>query len=272
MEAVRLITFYMLFNNLQSVVESRFDTLALFSISDCPTDFEAHCRNAQYNEKRLKKTLKKANSASSLCTMDVGGSSYDTVSNVLLDLINQESVNFQGRCMDKNEKAVLSLNKDTLIFTYVTFDITRYISSFLSVADIDTTLVAVTIKAMYPKLILNKPNFIFSHEASFEVEVQKTAIGQFKEEYEISYVGFMYLKESERDIETVQKPCDQRPNTAYCFYRELDKFKRQDCFKERLIDYTDDVLLNQTVYEMMEDSNLRVILVNGFGGAILDCR
>jgi len=102
-------------------------------------------------------------------------------------------LNFTGQCLDKQTAFDLDVPKDFLIVTYVSFELTKIIASMLLTMDI--VLVAITTKPMYPTPLLEHSTFIFSFEASFEAEAHLTGIMNLKKEYNITYVGFLYLKE-----------------------------------------------------------------------------
>ena len=247
------------------------DTLALFSISDCPVENQHHCTNARINEQRMRAAREVAASAEvntpyQLCTIDVQNS-FAIAGEVILELLNNKQVNFNEKCINKTANATFTLNR-TLIFTYVPFEMTQFIASLLLLKDIDPTFLAVTTKSIYPSDLFEKDNFIFSYEGSFEIEVQREAIKRLKDEYDISYMGVIYLKESDSDLAIVNKPCHEREETAFCFYTGLDKKNNQDCIKEILVDYTNNEAVNETINLIMQDQHLRIIFVYGFGSSI----
>ena len=114
-----------------------------------------------------------------LCTVDVG-TSFSKAGELILELLNNREVNYHGRCIDRTSNVTLSINH-TLIFTFIPYEMTRFIASLLLLKDIDTTLMAITTQSIYPTELLQKDTFIFSFEASFEIEVQRGAVQRLKD-------------------------------------------------------------------------------------------
>ncbi|XP_066914590.1 uncharacterized protein [Clytia hemisphaerica] len=241
-------------------------TLALFSILNCPQGDKLQCQNAAINEKTLRKSHEKLNIPQKLCTIDVENSNQIVVE-VLLDLINFYQVDFSGKCRDKSVNVRLKL-EEIVIFTYVSFEMTRLISSLLMIKDIDTTLISITTEKMYPSQLLEKDIFIFSYETSFQRDVQKESVQYLKQEYNISYMAVIYFKESDKDNELVRKPCKNRPETAFCFYVDADKNNQNDCIKELFLDINDKDAVSKAMNFMVKDPHLRVLMAYGFGSTI----
>ena len=245
------------------------DTLALFSISGCPLENQHHCNNARINEERMRAAREVAvqvNTPYELCTLDVA-SSFSKVGEVIFELLNNEEVNFFGRCINQTVNANFSIN-NTLLFTYISYEMTRFVSSLLLLKDIDPTIVAITTEPMYPSDLFDKDTFIYSYETSFEIDIQRKAVKKLKDQYGISYIGVIYLQDSSDDLETINKPCKKRGDTAFCFYTELDEKYKSDCIKEMLVDLSNDASVRESVDLIMEDPHLRVVIVYGFGGSI----
>ena len=249
------------------LVRCERDTLALFSISNCQPDNKLHCQNAAINEKTMKQAHQKAKRPYHLCTIDVQNSNKIAV-DVMLDLINFDQVDFSGKCRSQTNDSVILQLSEVLLFTYVPFEMTRLISSLLLVKGVDVTMVSITTQQMYPFLLLEKDTFIYSYESSFQIGIQKKAIQYLKNEYNISYMAVIYFKESDKDIETVRKPCEDRPETPFCFYVNADKIDHKDCIKELFLDISDNESIKRTMRFMEEDPNLRVLLTYGFGSTI----
>ena len=254
-----------------SRIKCESDTLALFSISNCPKENNHHCRNARNNEKRMRAAWKVTVSNDGrplyqLCTIDVENS-FEIASELILELLNEDQVNYHSRCIDKTANVTLQVNK-TLIFTYIPFEMTRFIASLLLLKDVDPTLVAITTKSVYPSGLFEKDNLIFSYEGSFEIDIQHTAVKGLRDKYGVSYSGVIYLKESDEDLQIINKPCHEREETAFCFYVNTDKNTKGDCLREIIVDYNDDKAVNETINFIMKDPHLRVLIVYGFGSSI----
>ena len=80
------------------------------------------------------------------------------------------------------------------------------ISALLLIKGVDTTLISITFEGMYPSYFIEKDNFIYSYETSYQIGVQKKALQYLKKEYNISYMTVIYLKESENDLAVIKKP------------------------------------------------------------------
>ena len=55
------------------------------------------------------------------------------------------------------------------------------------------------------------------------------------EQYGLTYSAVLYLKESEDDVAMVNKPCEERRDSAFCFYLEADKISGNHCMKELMV-------------------------------------
>ena len=243
------------------------DTLALFSILDCPEEFQNHCENARINAIRMRWAHSITIPTYKLCTIDVENS-YQYVTDIILDVINFEATNYCGKCFDRTENITLSLsNAHGIIFTYVPFEMARYIASLLLVKLVDVVLISVTTQAMYPSPLIDENDFIFGYESSLEIGVQRKSINSFFEHYGMTYSAVLYLKENEQDSNTIKKPCHEREETAFCFYLGLDKLDKKHCIKEKLVDPKSDQELNYTMYFIKQDPHLRVLVLYGFGAS-----
>jgi len=196
------------------------------------------------------------------CTLNMKNST-DIVIETMFQVIIERKLNYTGQCLDKQLVFDLDVSEDLFIFTYVSFELTRIIASMLLTMDI--VLVAITTQPMYPAQLLDQTKFIFGFETSFEAEIHLTGITNLKKDYNMTYVGFLYLKEFDEDEQNFEKPCSDRESSAFCLYADLDKEHHENCYREILVDYRDPVSVNKTMNLIWQDPNLRVVVLYGSG-------
>ena len=240
------------------------DTLALFSVANCPEDFRLHCENARITALRMRWANQVSKYPYKQCTIDIQNS-YLMATNIILEVMDQEQVNYYGRCFDKTKNVTLTFkNTKGFIFTYVPFEMTRFIASLLLTAKPDIGLISITLESMNPSPLVDEDLFVFGYETSFGVGMHKTGINDLFEEYDMTAV--LYLKQNTEDTETIKKPCEERSEeTAFCFYINADKTERKHCIKELLLDANDDKEIAKTMDLLKQDPHLRVMILYGFG-------
>ena len=179
---------------------------------------------------------------------------------------------------DDVENGVLStlcINKDTyefplktskvgfqVVFTYLTFHLTRLISYLLLNKD-DIILVSLTQEGMYPYQLVEKPTFVFSHEASYGADKQDI-VSRWMKEIDLTYVAVIYSKESGEDARSINKACDERVDSAFFYYMSLDSSEHNKCYKEMLIDTNNPVEVKDKLNLIKSYPDLRFLCFNGY--------
>ena len=115
---------------------------------------------------------------------------------------------------------------------------------------------------MLPSLLVDKPTFIYSHEASYSKSTQAN-VQEMLNDGDISYLAILYSKEYAQDEDIVLRDCEERPESAFCYYLELDIEKHQKCYKEILIDSRNVTQTNKTIHTIYKDPNLRFLTFYG---------
>ena len=241
------------------------DTLALFQMTGCPPGSEHRCQIASEVESRYR-FLKDNNTLGSaaLCTVDVGDDDMFVV-DMILTIFETGKISFaQGSCINQTVAVDFVMAQNPIIFTYVSFETTRLISSLLSVDLTDSImLIAVTEQAMFPNALLERTTFVYSYDTSYTLEMHQHSFMDLKDHFQISYVAFLYLKDYEEDEITINKPCDERSDTAYCFYKEQDRFEHKNCYKEKMVRGANQ--FKEAIELLRMDPHLRTMIVYGYG-------
>ena len=114
-----------------SFVESR-QYLGLFTLTNCEKELE--CSNALVNENRMviHHSTKKYSEDIHLCTMDVQNN-HEKLLHIILNLTERNS-SFTLDCRN-NTKMNFNYDNQILIFTYMSFELTRIASSIILLDD-----------------------------------------------------------------------------------------------------------------------------------------
>ena len=248
------------------------NTLGLFQMTGCATDTQHRCQIASEVESRyrfLKNNGSMLNAA--LCTLDVADNNMMVV-DLILTLFETGNMSFEaGSCINKTVSFVFKMSENPVIFTYVSFETTRLISSLISIDKTDSiVLLAVTDQPMFPNALLERLAFVYSYEMSFTLEMHQHSIMDLKNYYGITYIAFLYLKDSEDDEAIIREPCHKRSDTAYCFYMLHDWFDHKNCYKEKIVRDVDK--FNETLDLLTVDPHLRTIIMYGYGPRVLGFR
>ena len=247
------------------------DTLALFQLTECPAGSEHHCQIASDVESKYR-FLKNNNIINArLCTMDVGNNDLKVLDMILTILEKGQISLSNGTCINETVHFDFVLAQNPILFTYVSHETTRLISSLLSIDRTDSImLIAITHQAMYPNVLLERVTFIYSYEMSYTVEMHKQSLMHLQSEFKISYSAFLFLKESEQDELIIKQPCDLRKETAFCMYVLQDKFLHQNCYKEKIIRGHESY--QEAMEQLNDDPHLRTIVVYGYGPSVVNFR
>ena len=265
-------TTLLMMQKVSEVSATTSDTLALFQMTGCTPGLEHRCQIASEVESRYR-FLKNNNTLGSaaLCTVDVGDDDMLVV-DMILTIFETGKISFaQGSCINETVAVDFVMAQNPIIFTYVSFKTTRLISSLLSVDLSDSImLIAVTDQAMFPNALLERITFVYSYETSFTLEMHQHSLMNLKNHFQISYSAFLYLKDSEEDEITINKPCHERSETAYCFYKAQDRFEHKNCYKEKMVRGTDQ--FKEAIELLRMDPHLRTMIVYGYGPVLIRFR
>ena len=247
------------------------DTLALFQMTGCAPDSEHRCQIAAQVESRFRFIKNNNTIRAELCTLEVGGDNLRVV-DMVMTILETGKISFEkGACINETVSVEFSMDKKIILFTYVSHETTRLISSLFTIDNTDSIiLVAVTDQAMYPNALLERVTFMYSYEMGYTLEMHKHSLMNLQNHFEISYSAFLYLKHSEEDEIIIRESCDKRSSTAYCFYKEQDGFERKNCYKEKMVR---SVGSYKEVMELLtNDSHLRTMVVYGYGPEVNNFR
>ena len=244
--------------------EQKVSILGLFTFSNCTTGNEFECQNALFNENSMIKVHQKQQFwfTVNLCTRDVQNSSKK-LTDVLLPMVSQDKGSVAMKC--RNGDMVFQRSDTyTLVFTYVSFHLTRLISSIM-LPMTNVLLVSVTDQPMYPAYYVEHPNAVYSYEAGFGDAVHKEFI-KVKNRLNISYGLFLNLWGDDSTKITNKKTCAESEidNTAMCTYIKLNP---NDCYKELNINIEKHESI-QNALKHAKKFNLSFILLNGNSQAI----
>ena len=245
-------------------VDGKFDTLGLFTTSNCRLAEKYLCENIRANANGL---LTDRHAALHLdnrevCFIDFKNSEAFVVE-VLMDL-QDEVLNVSELCWNTNTSFHYKLENFPILITYMSFDLTRLVS-YLLVNEATILLVAMTTEKMYPSPLVLKPGFVYSYESSYDIE-QQGKLHELMKSFEISYLAILYLKEFTNEV--IEEDCAKNNKTAFCYYTRLDKDKNQRCFEEFSVDPKNKTEMTETLNLILEIPNLRFLLVYGFWSSI----
>ena len=187
------------------------DILALFTLTNCEKEFE--CSNALVNENRmvLHHSTKKYSEDVHLCTLDVQNN-HEKLLEMSFPLT--DGIDIELKCRHNTSLHVQG-DKAIAIFTYMSFELTRIISSLILPFGLHF-LICVTEKTMHPPYFLDHPNAVYSYEASFGQEMHRDGFMKIKNNLNISYMAILNLRE--RQIQ--QQTEDIMQHSAWDLYTE----------------------------------------------------
>lgn len=261
---------------------SNFNILGLFTVSGCSTGEEYLCQNAFVNLQGIHRGYQSQKWPQ--CFIDAKNSEV-VVSELIFsfieelrhsDVVEESSNSKENVGGEKNGGlSALCINRDTygfllktsnvgyqVILTYLTFHLTRLVSYLLLNED-DVILVSLTQESMYPYQLVERPTFVFSHEASYGVDKQHIISGWMKE-IDLTYAAVIYSKENSEDAHLINRECDERVDSAFCYYMKMDSSEQKRCYKEILIDTKNENEVNKTLNMILSYPDLRFLFFNGY--------
>ena len=90
--------------------------------------------------------------------------------NVLFEIIENPTFKMTGLCKEKNRNDRTRRNR-LIVFTYLSFELTRIVSSMLLHNDI--VVLSVTEELMYPSYYLDHPYSYYSYQASLGKDIHR---------------------------------------------------------------------------------------------------
>ena len=258
-----------------------FNLLGLFTLSGCAPDHQYLCENAVVNQQGIHREYRKA--GWSQCFVDAKNSSevvaeltfsFMQILRTKTDSGDDNDNSDEGQTHDGEEFSKLCVNRDTygfparsvgyqIIITYLTFHLTRLVSYLLYNED-NVFLISLTQESMYPYQLVAKPTFVYSHEASYSVE-KRDIVSGWMQEIELSYVAVIYSKESAEDVLAIDKACDERTDSAFCYYLKLDSTKKHNgCYKEIIMDTSDPTEVKEKLNMILSYPDLRFLSFDGY--------
>eukprot|EP00111_Clytia_hemisphaerica_P006445 TCONS_00018723-protein len=269
-----MLLYFLLLNILPSTMANEpidWEILGLFTMTNCQPGFEHHCLDAQWTAESFlverenkegydEETVKKRFRSKYFCIIDMKDS-MEAVNNFALPFIEHPVTNTSGMCSHGNASTIYH-RKTTLIFTYMSHEITRSLGYLLLNEEIP--LLAATWKQMYPNHLLEHPLYVFSHESSFLVDTQFESTYRVLKSINVTYSAIFYMREYKQDDEISKRNCTERKNSAFCY---LSSFKEgeegKQCIKEIFVDYKNETKMNATVALVKSYKNLRNIYIYG---------
>ncbi|XP_066916815.1 uncharacterized protein [Clytia hemisphaerica] len=226
----------------------------LFSLTNCTGQYQ--CQNAQINAQRMLKLYKPSqHDVLKLCIKDIQ-EDVSLLYDVLFGIIDpdDDKVEMSGICKGKNGIKFAKRSK-MFVFTYLSFALTRIVSSILLVRDV--VVVSVTEEKMYPSYYLEHPLSFYSDQLSLGQGSHETVIKKFMKQLRIDNViilslnvansdgdavskGFLYGNRTKtRGSGSLRRRCEKEflSPSAFCFYVTHHP---QSCFSELTVNLRKD--------------------------------
>ena len=125
----------------------------------------------------------------------------------MLPMMTQEKGSITMSCRDESSIVLERNAGHMVVFTYVSFHLTRMISSMILPLS-QILLICVTDQPVYPAYYFEHPNAVYSYEAGFGAAMHKELI-KIKNKLNISYVLVLNLKEEDSNITSSEQTCAQ---------------------------------------------------------------
>ena len=206
--------------------------LGLLTLTECTAERKIECQHALMNQESIIKADQQFKYwfQVNFCFKDMKNES-SIVTDTLLPLVVDQG--YTGIQCENKGGVYKQSGHMTLIFTYLSFDLTRLVSSMILPLN-SFNLVSVTDRPMYSSYFLDHPLAIYSYESSFGVNMHKNFI-KIKNKLNISYNAFFNLRDmNQTSIQSTKELCATDPTaSAMCIYRSLNP---TDCYKELNID------------------------------------
>ena len=148
--------------------------LGLLTLSGCSKGMEADCKRALTNQESILKVhqQKRFWFKMNLCFKDMKNDSKVLTDTLLPLVVNEHYTNVNCENVGGVYKQSGHM---TLVFTYLTFDLTRLVSSLILPLN-SFNLVSVPDRPMYPSYFLDRPLSIYSFEAGFKVNIHEDLV------------------------------------------------------------------------------------------------
>ena len=276
-----------------NITHSRYQPqyLGLFTLTNCDNKFE--CLNAQINENRMvvHHHTKQYSEDIELCTVDIGND-HEKILGILLDLTERNS-SYTLDCRNNTRMNFKYDNQQILLFTYLSFELTRMVSS-LALLDDTFIQTSITNQFMYPAYYFDHPFAIYSYEASFDEKIHRDGFIRIKNGLNISYGAILNLYQENSIVDEAYKNqdhtkdytkknqgsvvnhkyqgsdkmvahnqneiCSQDKNqhSAWCLYTTLCP---NDCLKTKDVNISNQTDVNYTLQLLTEQSITFITLV-----------
>ena len=200
------------------------------------------------------------------CFIDVRNSP-EYLHELILSYSEEIESNFTDQCVNKNAKTIFRREEMSILFTYMSYELTR-LASYLLINE-KIILLAVTFQQMLPSKLHEKPYNIYSHESSFLSENQKDSVFRVAMDLNVTYAGILYAKEYQEDENLIMRDCKERPkDSAFCVLMRIDKEEKStNCFKEILMDLKNSTNVDHALKIISEDSHMRILVAYGYGSS-----
>uniref|UniRef100_A0A7M5VEU9 Uncharacterized protein n=1 Tax=Clytia hemisphaerica TaxID=252671 RepID=A0A7M5VEU9_9CNID len=190
------------------------------------------------------------------CIIDIKNS-IKAVNDFALPFIEHPVTNTSGMCSHGN--ATTTHNRETtIILTYMSHELTRFLSYLLLNEDIP--LLSVTWQEMYPSILVEKPTNIFSFECSYS---KGKSTETFLSSLGVTYSAVFYIKEFKEDDSVIRKNCTERKDSAFCHLSHMEYADKYQCIKEIYIDRNNETQVNNSIAFVKAHENLRAIYIYG---------
>ena len=238
--------------------------LGLFTTTNCHKEYEFECHNAKINRDTMRKLhqSERNNFSASVytCFKDVQNNSR-ILANIVLPLTTEERTYYQMKC-DNAEGAWQTSTERIIIFSYLSYDLTRFLSSLILPLE-SIILISVTDKPIYPAYYGENSRSIYSYEAGFGFEMHKDII-ETKNEMNVTYMAFLNLymgNQTLRRRKSTKELCKLDPSLQkWCLYINLNP---EDCFKELDVDVTNKTAVQDTL-ELLRQYGITFLVVAGY--------
>ena len=227
----------------------------LFSLSGCAND-NYQCRNAKINADRMIKIYNpNKDDIQKLCVRDMK-EDVGLLYSVLFEIIENPTFDMTGLCKERQKN--LKARRDRLIvFTYLSFELTRIVSSMLLPNEI--VVLSVTEEPMYPSYYLDHSHSYYSYQASLGEETHKS--NTFKDFMKKTHLDdIVMLDLTPKRLRAINHRCRRRDSSAFCLY--VNQYSNS-CFREKRIDVESNaVVLNKTI-DFFEREHYNFVVLDG---------
>ena len=243
----------------------------LFSLSGCDQE-DYQCRNAKINADRMiEKYDPSIDDVQQMCVRDMR-EDVELLYNVLFEIIDNPTT-FNMTCLLRKEKIrretkTTRPRQDRLIFifTYLSFELTRIVSSMILLPDTkDTVVLSITEQPMYPSYYLDHSYSYYTYQASLGIETHKASnIREFVDQTPIDYCVMLDLLSNNNgnrsSTVSINHGCQKRDSSAFCFY--VNQYPK-NCFRELHIDIEAESILLKNTIQNLDDEHYNFVVLDG---------